>query len=410
MQKIVADLHMHSRFARACSPRLTIPEIARWAKIKGVQIIGTGDFTHPLWFKELTNNLEEAEKGLYILKTQTGIRFILQTEVSLIYSKNGKTRKIHYLVLASNLKFAGEINKELAKNGAKLGSDGRPIIGMTSEKLAEIVFNISPECMIIPSHAWTPWFGIFGSKGGFDSIEECFGKWSNNIHAIETGLSSDPKMNWTVKELDNIALISNSDAHSPEKIMREANVFELDKLSYKNIIEAIKNKKIAYTIEFFPEEGKYHWDGHRDCNVSMSPEKSNKIKGICFKCGRNFVIGVENRINKLASRVLGEKHKNSISFKHLIPLNEIIAQVIGVGYNAKSVWSAYHEIVSKIGTELKVLEDASFKELENITDKNIAKAIINVRQGKVEIIPGYDGIFGKIKVISNNKEKQKNLF
>ena len=217
-------------------------------------------------------------------------------------------------------------------------------------------------------------------------------------------------MNWTVKELDNIALISNSDAHSPEKIMREANVFEFDKLNYKNIIEAIKNKKILYTIEFFPEEGKYHWDGHRDCNVSMSPEKSNKVKGICFKCGRPFVIGVKNRVNALSSRILDEKHKNSIPFKHLIPLNEIIAQAIGVGYNAKSVWSIYHSIVSKIGTEIKVLEDASFKELKTVTEEDIAKTIVNARNGNVEIIPGYDGVFGKIKVIINNKEKQKDLF
>ncbi len=402
---------MHSRFARACSPRLTVQEIAKWAQIKGVNIIGTGDFTHPVWFNELRDNLEESEKGLYVLKNKEfKTKFIFQTEVSLIYSKNGKVRKIHHLVLSPSIDVAGKINKELAKNGAKLKSDGRPIIGMTSEKFAEIIFNISIDCMIIPAHAWTPWFGIFGSKGGFDSIEECFDKWSDKIFAIETGLSSDPKMNWTVKELDNIALISNSDAHSPEKIMREANVFELDKLSYKNIIESIKNKKISYTIEFFPEEGKYHWDGHRDCDVSMSPEKSNKIKGICFKCGRPFIIGVLNRVNVLATRALREKHKNSIPFKNLIPLNEIIAQVKGVGYNAKSVWKIYHEIVSKIGSELKVLESASIEELKDITEKNIAKAIINVRCGKVEIIPGYDGVFGKIKVINNNKDKQDNLF
>ncbi len=424
--KIVADLHIHSKYARATSPRSDLETLAEFAAMKGITILGTGDFTHPAWFKELSQKLEPAEKGLYVLKSQIQnnkfqinfndqntkfkTRFLPSVEVSLIYSKGGKVRKIHHVICVPSLGEAEKIKNTLAKVG-NIDSDGRPIFGLSSEKLAELVFGVSEKAMLIPAHAWTPWFAIFGSKSGFNSLEECFEKWTPKIFAIESGLSSDPQMNWMVKSLDNIAITSNSDCHSPEKIMREANVVEGD-MSYDTIYNAFKTrdpKKFLYTIEFFPEEGKYHYDGHRDHKFSIPPEETKKLRGICPHCGKLLTIGVLNRVHELADRNEGEKPKGAIPFKSFIPLSEIIEQIKKTkGKRAKEI---YYALIQSLGTELSVLEEASFEALAKVAGEDIAKAVIDVREGKVKIIPGYDGEYGKIEVLGlEEPQRQHKLF
>lgn len=414
--KLVVDLHIHSKYARATSPRSDIPTLARWAVTKGVNVLGTGDFVHPKWLDEIENSLEPAEKGLYRLKNtktkhEASMRFLLSVEVSVIYSKGGKVRKIHHIICVPQIKEARAIQGALAKVGT-IDSDGRPIFGLSSEKLAELVFESSEDAMLIPAHAWTPWFAIFGSKSGFNSIEECFEKWTPNIFAIETGLSSDPAMNWTVPSLDNIAIISNSDCHSPEKIMREANVLNCQ-MSYKGIYDAIRSKdkkQFLYTIEFFPQEGKYHYDGHRACKFSVPPTRTKELKGICPKCGKPLTVGVLHRVGELAQRKLGEKSKHAIPFKSFIPLDEVIAQVKGIGPKSKGVIEEYMNLIHRLGNELYILEEASHKEIEEIAGTDVASALTDIRQGKVKLTPGYDGEYGKIEVVGTKVEKQTSLF
>ena len=413
MPKLVVDLHIHSKHARATSPRSDLETLASFAKVKGIDVLGTGDFTHPLWLKEIEEKLEPAEVGLYKLKTgNLTLRFLLSVEVSIIYSKGGKVRKIHHIICVPSLVAAQKIQNVLSKVG-RVDADGRPIFGMSSEKLCELVFSVSEKAMLIPAHAWTPWFAIFGSKSGFNSLEECFEKWTSHIFAIESGLSSDPAMNWMMPFLDDIAIVSNSDCHSPEKLMREANVLNCA-LGYDAIYDAIKSKdpkKFLYTIEFFPEEGKYHYDGHRDCNFSVSPQESKKLKGICPKCGRPLTIGVLNRVWELAGRAYGKKPKRAIPFKNFIPLDEIIAKVKKTSLQSKAVKETYRALVNIFGTELAILEDSAFKDLEKNAGVEIAKAIIDVRQGKVRIIPGFDGEYGKIELLGAPQiQKQKTLF
>jgi len=406
--KFIADLHIHSKYSRATSKEMDLDGLVKWAKLKGIDLVATGDFTHPLWLAELKKKLKPAEQGLFECN---GVRFILNVEISGIYSKNGSVHKIHNLVFAPSFEIVDKINKELSKIG-NLTSDGRPILGLDAEKLAEIVFNISKYCVIMPAHAWTPWFSLFGSKSGFDTIEECFGKYTKHIFAIETGLSSDPAMNWRLSMLDNISLISNSDAHSPSKLGREVCVFDTD-LNYNSLFSAIRHKdpsKFLYTVEFFPEEGKYHYDGHRDCKVRWSPKETNKHKGLCSVCGKPVVVGVMNRVDELADRDDGFKPANAIPFKNLIPLQEIIAEAMGRGVNTKGVQSEYMAAVQKFGSEFKILLDVSEDELRKGLEPKIAEGIIRVRQGKVSIAPGFDGEFGKIKLFSKNEEKtSKNL-
>ena len=305
--KFAADFHIHSRYSRATSPSINLPNLDSWAKIKGIKVLGTGDFTHPGWFDEIKKELEPAESGLFKLKKQDSkTRFILTSEISCIYSQGGRVRKIHIIVFAPSFKAVEKINLKLGEIG-NLKSDGRPILGLNAKELVKIVLEADENCMVVPAHAWTPWFSVFGSKSGFDSLEECFGEYTKYIYAIETGLSSDPAMNWRLSQLDKITLISNSDSHSLAKIGREANVFDTE-LDYDAITEIIKNhdnKKFLYTIEFFPEEGKYHYDGHRDCNLSLKPEQSKKYNNICPRCGKPLVIGVLNRVEELADRPEG---------------------------------------------------------------------------------------------------------
>ncbi len=409
--RIVADFHIHSKYSRAVSRDMNLETLDIWAKKKGIQVMGTGDFTHPQWFNDIKTKLEPAEPGLFRLKDEySPTRFILTVEISSIYSKNGKTRRVHNLIFSPSLETAEKINTTLSLIG-NLKSDGRPILGLDSKKLFQIVLGIDSRCVLIPAHAWTPWFSVFGSMSGFDSLEECFEDLSGNIFAIETGLSSDPAMNWRLSMLDKISFISNSDSHSPQKIGREANVFDCE-LSYNGLIDAIRSrdpKKFLFTVEFFPEEGKYHYDGHRLCNVSMSPEETKKNNGICSKCHKPMTIGVMNRVDKLADRKSGEGKEGRVPFRSLVPLNEIIADIFGVGVSSLKVKKEYEKLVDAVGSEFKVLMDEDYEKLKRNTSEEIASGIIGVREGKVELIPGYDGEYGKIKVLKDNKEKIASL-
>lgn len=413
--RIIADFHIHSKYSRATSKDMDIPNLARWAKLKGIGLIGTGDFTHPLWLHELKAMLKPSSSadGLY---EYDGVNFILTAEVCNIFSVAGKARRIHNVIIAPSFEVVDKINKELGYIG-NLSADGRPIFGLAAEELVKIVLSASPDCMVIPGHCWTPWFGIFGAASGFDSVEECFGKEAKNIYCLETGLSSDPAMNWRLSKLDKYSLISNSDAHSPAKIGRECNIFDC-RLSYKEIITALKIKdktKFLSTVEFFPQEGKYHWDGHRLCNVRMSPAETKKNNFKCPRCGKPVTVGVESRVERLADRPEGFVPENAVPFKNMIPFLEIIAEVRAKASTSKAIQDEYAALIKKGGTEFNILFDMPQAELQVNLPDVIANAVMRVREGKVHIAPGYDGVYGEIKIFSNdspsaNKEKQMELF
>ncbi len=413
--RFIADFHIHSKYSRATSKNMDLENLDKWARIKGIKVLGTGDFTHPEWLKNLKEKLEPAESGLFKLKSGSDTRFILTSEISCIYSKNNKVRKIHIIVFSPSFEICEKINTQLGWIG-NLKSDGRPILGLDAKELAKIVLNVSQDCFIVPAHLWTPWFSIFGSKSGFDSIEECFEDYTKYIYAGETGLSSDPEMNRRISNLDKITLISNSDAHSPQKIGREANVFNAE-LSYPAIIEAIKSKdpqKFLYTIEFFPQEGKYHYDGHRVCDIRLSPKESKKYNNICPNCGKPLTLGVLNRVEELADRPTNFKPKGAIPFKSLIPLEEIIANALAQGTGTKRVNQKYQNLIKEFGSEFEILLNTSEENLKRVTLAEVAEGIIRVRQGRVSLEPGYDGVYGKIKIFSQQEQKklskQKTLF
>ncbi|PIP17104.1 MAG: DNA helicase UvrD [Candidatus Portnoybacteria bacterium CG23_combo_of_CG06-09_8_20_14_all_37_13] len=418
--KFIADFHIHSKYSRATSRQMDIPNIARWAKIKGIDLMAAPDWTHPKWLEELKRDLKPLDNGLFECNKT---KFILVTELSSIYKKGDKVRKIHNLIFAPNFQIVDQINAKLGKD-FNLKSDGRPILGLDAKNLLEIILTISKDCLIVPAHAWTPWFSLFGSHSGFDSIKECFEEYSKYIYAIETGLSSDPAMNWRLSALDKITLISNSDAHSPSKLGREANIFNCQ-LSYKSIINAIKNNKLVKTIEFFPEEGKYHFDGHRACNICLSPEEAKKYKNICPKCGKPLTIGVMHRIDDLADRPArnasqarlamagGKNHEGLVPFKRLIPFQEIISEALKVGVNTKAVNQEYEKLIKKFKTEFNILLNVKIEDLEKTIAPLIALGIKRVRQGKVHIEPGYDGEYGRISIFGSRDEKfdkQRSLF
>jgi len=357
-----------------------------------------------LWLQELKEELEPAEDGFYKRKKGGETRFVFSSEISCIYSKGGKVRKIHLLLLVPSIAAVEKINTRLSWVG-NLKSDGRPIIGIDAKEVAKIALEADPRCLVIPAHIWTPWFSVFGSKSGFDSLEECFDEYTKYIYAIETGLSSDPLMNWRLSALDNIAFISNSDSHSLQKIGREANVFDTE-LSYAALVGAIKTKdpkKFLYTVEFFPEEGKYYYDGHRLCNVSLGPEESKKQNNMCLVCKRPLTIGVLNRVEELADRPEGEKPTNAIPYKSLIPLQEIIADALHQGVGTKQGKEEYQKLVARFGNEFVVLLEAQERELKDTTFPEIAEGIVRVREGKVKIEPGYDGEYGKIKIFGEQE-------
>ncbi len=396
--RIIADLHIHSRYSRATSKEMTLPTIARWARRKGINLVGTGDFTHPQYLKSIEEGLVPAEDGLFMLEDEPTVRFMLTVEVSNIYSQAGSLRKIHTLIFAPSLKAAKELTERLKAMG-NVYADGRPVFGFPAVELLKMALDISEDFLVVPAHAWTPWFSIFGSKSGFDSIEECFGDYSKYIYAIETGLSSNPEMNWRLSALDGVALLSNSDAHSPAKLGREANVFECES-SYPAIMDTIKSKdpeRFLFTIEFFPEEGKYHYDGHRECGVVLSPEETRKARGLCPVCGREVTVGVMNRVEELADRPPGFVPEGAIPQRSLIPLEEIVAEALARGVNTAAVKKEYRRMTDAYD-EFTILMDLTEEELQKIAHPMVAEGIGRVRRAQVHISPGFDGEFGKIKL------------
>ncbi|NYZ76950.1 DNA helicase UvrD [Candidatus Micrarchaeota archaeon] len=408
--RIVADLHVHSKYARATSSRCDIVGLSDGAKIKGIDVVATGDFTHPIYFNELRAYLKEEKNGLF---PYNGVRFILSTEVSVIYELNGKTKKMHHVLLAPSFETAAQINDRLAKYG-NLREDGRPMLSLSSAALVEELTGISESIMIIPAHAWTPWFSIFGSKSGVNSVEEAFEDKAGRIYALETGLSSDPAMNWMVSSLDRYSLISNSDAHSPEKLGREANVFELETPGYKAITDAIKTRKgFVKTYEFYPEEGKYHYDGHRNCKIRWSPWEALKHNDICPVCRKKITVGVLHRVAELADRKEGFRPENAVPFQHIVPLNTVISKVLGKGEQTGDVVEAYSKLIRYFGNEFAVFE-AYEDQIRLAATPEIAEGIIRVKKEEVGWLPGYDGVFGELVLDEKGKKeaverKQKNL-
>lgn len=382
---------------------MEVETLSLWAKRKGIKLLGTGDFTHPLYLLDLKSKLQPLGSGLFARpEDPEGTHFMLTAEVSNMFTQGGRGRRVHTLIFAPSFEVVERINAQLGKLG-KISSDGRPIFGFSAKDLVKMVLDVSPDCLLIPAHAWTPWFSIFGANSGFNSIEECFEEETKHIRAIETGLSSDPEMNWRLSALDEITLISNSDAHSPSKIGREANIFNCD-LSYAAIAEAIRTKdprKILFTIEFFPEEGKYHFDGHRNCKILFAPQETRKNKGLCPVCGKRLTVGVMNRVEELADRPEGVISPKAIPTLHMVPLNEIIADALGVGTNASSVEKEYLRLIEKGGSEFDILLELAPEDLTSFTPPLILEGILRVRQGRLKITPGYDGIFGKIQIFSS---------
>lgn len=405
----IADLHIHSSYSIATSRDISPEALYKWAQLKGVKVLGTGDFTHPSWISELKEKLEPAGNGLFTLKKKFRgidsevpdrckgeVYFLLSSEISCIYKKGGKVRKVHNLLYVPGFEEAEKLNRELSKVG-NIKSDGRPILGLDSKELLRIALDVSQDSILVPGHAWTPHFSVFGSGSGFDSLEECFEELTPHIYAIETGLSSDPPMNWRVSSLDHITLISNSDAHSPQKIGREANIFDTE-LSYKGIMGGIKGKKgFLGTIEFFPEEGKYHYDGHRACRMRLSPEDAIKNKGLCPSCGKKVTIGVMHRVEELSDRPEGFRPRGAPPYHSLISLKGLISYSMGVGEASRKVEAEYMKILKTLGPELEVLMDIPIKELESV-NPSISLAISDIRGGRVRIEPGYDGEYGEVMI------------
>jgi uncharacterized protein (TIGR00375 family) len=409
MGRIIADFHIHSKYSRATSRNMDVQSLNQWALMKGIDLLGTGDFTHPTYFAELKDHLEPTGKGLFRLKNATrSVQFILTSEVSNIYSDKGKTRRIHTMIFAPSFEVVEKIIATLSGWG-KIASDGRPIFGFSVKQLAKMIFNISDECMIIPAHAWTPWFSVFGAQSGYDSLEEAFGEMAPAIRVIETGLSSDPGMNWRLSALDEITLISNSDAHSLSKLGREANIFDCD-ADYHVITEILKIKdrtRFLKTIEFFPEEGKYHFDGHRNCNVLFSPQETRDHHGICPQCGKPLTVGVMNRIETLSDRPEGYQPDSAIPFVRLVPLQEIISEAMGIGVGTSGVDREYERIIDKGGSEFRVLMDLPQEELATFVSERILEGIIRVREGNLTIKPGYDGVFGEVKIFGEGEMEDR---
>ncbi len=408
--RIIADLHIHSRYSRATSERMCPEEIARFARIKGLNLVGTGDFTHSLWLKELKETLEpRLNASLYKLKAnrEPSVSFMITTEVCTIFQFQNEYKKVHHVIFTPNIETASQINDRLAKYG-DLASDGRPTLNMNAASLVEEVMEVSAENMVFPAHAWTPWFSIFGAFSGFNSVEECYQDMTKHIHALETGLSSDPPMNWRLSKLDKYTLVSNSDSHSywPWRIGREANVFELEQVNYREIVNAIRDKdatRFKFTIETDPAYGKYHWTGHRNCHVALSAQEAAKLANICPVCRRKLTKGVEQRVEELADRPADFKPENPIGFKRLLPLSEIIAAVQGSDSpSTQKVWNVYNALIERFSNEYNVLIDASLNELRAVADEKVADVIVKARNGHVRVVPGYDGVYGRLDLSETN--------
>lgn len=412
LMKMIADLHIHSRFSMATSKEGMPENLDFWARKKGISLIGTGDFTHPVWREELKERLVSEGNGLYRLRDAyvkeesrkfpgEGTRFVVSGEISSIYKKNGKTRKVHNVILLPSLEAADAMAQRLEKIG-NIHSDGRPILGLDSHDLLEMMLDVCPEGILIPAHIWTPHFSVLGAKSGFDSVEECFEELAPYIYALETGLSSDPAMNWRISKLDRYQLVSNSDAHSPSKLGREANLLDID-CSYEGLYRAIQTGEgLEGTVEFFPEEGKYHFDGHRKCGVSLSPVEAERLGGICPVCGKKLTMGVDHRVEQLADRAEGFVKKDGKKYESLVPLPEVISACMGYSTASKKVQGCFEQMIQTLGTEFDILRNVPSEDIKSCAGERIAEGIENVRTGNVKRIPGYDGEYGKIELFDEN--------
>jgi uncharacterized protein (TIGR00375 family) len=412
--RIFADLHIHSRFSRATSKKMDIDGISRFAEIKGLNVVGTGDFTHPEWLKELQTDLDEVPStGLFRpAKNTSQIRFMITGEVSTIFTFGGETKKIHHLILTPSFETAVQINDRLVRYG-DLSIDGRPTLEMSAPHLVEEVMAVSPWNEVVPAHVWTPWFSLFGAFSGFDRMEDCYEDMTKNIHALETGLSSDPPMNWRLSALDKFTLVSNSDSHSywPWRMGREANVFNLGILTYNEVVDAVRSKdteRFEFTIETNPAYGKYHWTGHRKCGVSMSPHQAVKFNNLCPVCRRQLTKGVEQRVEELADRPEGFRPSRVAGYMRLLPLSEIIAAVLNVSSpSLENVWQIYNSLIARFGNEYAVLINASMEDIAKVSDLKIAEAIIRVREEKAQVTPGYDGVYGQLVLFKEEKAERR---
>ncbi len=397
-----ADLHVHSRFAYACSKSLTLEALAEWAGLKGIDVLASGDFTHPVWNRELKERLKEVSPGLF---TFGGVHFVLGTEISCVYKQDGKGRRLHLLVFAPDFHVVDRLRQSLTDSGAKLDGDGRPSVRFSARDLTALLLDLDPRCMVIPAHVWTPWYGLYGSKSGFDSLEDCFRDMSPYIHAVETGLSSDPEMNWPVAGLEGKSIVSFSDAHSLPNLGRELTVFSGER-GYDSLAHALANQGVDYTVEFYPEEGKYHYSGHRKCGVRHSPEDTLRFGNDCPECGRPLTLGVLHRVQSLSNGEVGGSvdedgfvgANGHAPFIRAVLLVDIISQALGRGAGSKGVQREYRRIVDELGSELNVLIHAGAQDLEHAAGEKIAEGVLLSRSGKVRVEPGFDGEYGKVRV------------
>lgn len=411
--RTIVDWHIHSKYSRACSKQLELPVIDAWCTRKGIDIVATGDWTHPAWFTHIKEHLEEERQGIYKLRCDPpqfplgkggGTRFMLVQEVSQIYKKGDRTRRVHNLVFSPSIETCEKVIAEFGRRGFNLKADGRPILGIDSEDLYKLLKDIDEKIIVIPAHAWTPWYAVFGSKSGFDSLEECFGSMAPYIYAIETGLSSDPAMNWKLSSLDSVVMISNSDAHSPRNLGREANVFEFDAPpTFDEFVRVLREKdasQFKYTIEFYPQEGKYHFDGCASCAFSCDPIESKRIGERCPTCKRPLTLGVHHRVEALADRDATTISSRKIPFKSIVPLAEIIAEVVGVSSTqSKKVEAEYLRLTNELANEFTLLLDTPIETIRQaVANPNLAVAIEKMRAGDLKIKPGYDGIYGTVAI------------
>ncbi|MBI4434581.1 DNA helicase UvrD [Candidatus Uhrbacteria bacterium] len=452
--RVIADLHIHSRFSRACSKELTLPNIAMWCGKKGIDLVSTGDFTHPQWRGEIGEGLVECADGIFALKNEAPhwtkerstivsdpklsvlqsfsspsdqgspsfsssvlrtTRFLLGTELSCIYKHDGKVRRVHHLVFAPSLAAVDRIRAALEARGCNLRADGRPILGLSSHDLLTICLEADPRTLLIPAHAWTPWFAVFGSESGYDSLEECFGDLTEHVPAIETGLSSDPAMNWRVSALDRVALVSSSDAHSLPNLGREATVLELEALTFDHVARAIRASapvrfdavapnRIIETIEFFPEEGKYHYDGHRACGVRLTPAETKRHRRICPRCAKPLTVGVMHRVDVVADRPEGFTPR-APTYRRIVPLAEVIAEAFDSTTATKRVAACYEELIARVGNEFHVLLDAPLEAIARVAPPEVAEAIRRVRASEIDIAPGYDGEYGTVSLFTDARPR-----
>ncbi len=400
--RFITDLHIHSRYSRACSKELTLPNIGAWCEKKGIDVVGTSDFTFPTWFESLTNELDEVGDGIFAVHgSKSPTRFVLTTELSAIYKQGERVRRIHLCVFLPTLTAVAKLIGSLEARGANLKSDGRPILGLSAQEITKLVLDADPRGLVVPAHAWTPWFSVFGSKSGFDSLEECFGEMTPYIHAVETGLSSDPIMNRRLSALDNVLLMSHSDAHSLRNLGREANIFEVPKFDYGTLHDVLAKRDHARlsTIEFFPEEGKYHYDGHASCGVRSSPVETKKHDGVCPSCKKGMTVGVMSRVEELADRSEDEARART-NHRSIVPLEIVIGEALGRGRATKGVDAIYEKLIREVANEFKILLDVSLNELAKAAPPEVVEAIARVRAGKLFIEPGYDGVYGTVRIFS----------